>query len=1138
MAQQQQTVLRVQTNKPLSTYNIPEGQLNVATGTTMYITGSGTTTNPYSGLTISGSTFYGYDAYFDVVNNGGIISFQLIGMPYDPLYLYDPASIYLIRNGVEYLIRRTTSRNQTVFGEVNVLQGDIIHINNHYDESGIVFLYLTPNTSTSTVYETENLDLYTDIPIKINKSFAELQDIGKRNSDFSIGLSLPGSKKNNAFFESYFNVDVDTLYFNPLLRVPSSVLINDEVYFDGYLRLNKVSIINSKAEYDVTLFSNIGDLFGKIGNNLLKDLPYGNPIFGFNHIFNLGYIYNSWDDVGFNYDGNPNPYMYPITHNGYNYSGDTVNLSGATTLQQTRLYTTSSPLGSFPNEAAMYAAGVVPYRSNVTGTGLYDNQLKPALNVWSLIQLMFQTYGYTIKSDFMNTPWMKGLYMYGYFNSDTTKFSYKTPGTQTTLGLTDVEILIVEEYPVDTTEYCDGDPQIKTTRTYNIYVVKKGTNIPVYCTDTINVSLKFKLFKCDGPTGTDYSVPVNIPANSTGATYNWISNGYYPIQPGVSSGCGTCAFEYQQNFVGLTTSNVGISTLPFLSAPLPPNTTVFVEDEMYVDFNLIVNEQLKQIDFLSSIAKKFNLVFVPDPEVQNQIIIEPYQYYVGTGSIYDWTDKLSYDKGFSVQPALNFVESEIILTDLEDGDDGNKQFKDRNNRIYGQNFVFNQTDFKSQTKKIETIFSAQVTRKWDNNVSIPLGINYASSNSPEGSGSTEKVKWTYKGVKTKPKLFYYLGNKNAFIDALGEAYNSLYFYNTYSFKISSSDGVYFGSAVDAPVISNTMPLGNPDSNKINNDSICILFNSEEPTDVGVETFDGVNAYTDKDMYNLFYENRINNLYNPNTRFLSGYFWLKQSDIKNLKPKDIIKIKEQYFSWNKINGFNMTNPELTQVELVQIDNNPSVYPTRYFQYNYCADPATVYKIKTDFTNPQMNLTHFFISNWYDYNVGLLGGNVSEFTSSFRSDYDKFLPYTIYEITEDQYDNTGIIYTSDPNIYWDDAGIIEYSLKTYWVTTGQTGINLWQDCAGFNDTADEFSINVISPSGGTPTSIYHSGITLNITDTGWIKYNSSEYPGGTYQYMGSLGNIDLGGCVDCTSINYGFPFSDLAAFTIVDCGSACP
>lgn len=1128
MAQQQQTVLRVQTNKEISAYSLPVGTITVASGTTMTMSGSGTTLNPY---TSSGSTS-NHEAYFNINNNGGTVYYMISGQTNDDVYVWEPSFIDLIRNGVSYEARRTNILNAVIFGQIEVLPGDQIYVAIPHPgptPTRINYLYFVPNSETGVVYENDNLDLYTDIPIKINKSFAELQDISKRNSDYSIGLQLPGSKKNNAFFESYFNVDVDTLYFNPLLRVPSTVLINDEVYFDGYLKLNKVSVLNSKVEYDVTLFSTIGDLFGKIGNNLLKDLPFNDPTMLFNHTFDIGAIYASWDDLGFNYEGNPKTYMYPITHNGYNYSGDTVLLSGATYASitgQTRLYTTTSPISGFTNEASMYAAGVQPYRSNSPTTGLYDNQLKPALNIWSIIQLMFKSYGYTIKSDFFNTPWMKGLYMYGYFNSDTTKFSYTT---NPSLFSGNTQAVTLTETFIDTTStVCP--PQIDTTRTYTIRVVNSTTGVAENATQPYTVCLDYAWFPCSG--GTEpYAVNLIIPAGSTGTTYSWISNRFVPCPSG-------CALEYRQNY-GLNASNSNITQYQVTNSP----QIVGIKDGSFVDFNLIINDQLKQIDILSSIAKKFNLVFVPDPEVQNQIIIEPYQFYVGTGQIYDWTDKISYDKGWSVQPALNFVESEIILTDQDDGDDGNKQFKERNNRIYGQNFVFNQTDFKSTTKKIETIFSPQVMRRWDattgNTVTIPLGINYVSSNSPENSGGSEKVKWSYKGVKTKPKLFYYLGNRDAF-NILGRSFiNTIY--NTYRFKIVSSDGENFGDAFDTPVISNTMPLGNPDDNKINNDSICILFNSELPTDVGVQTFDGINSYTDKDMYNLFYENRINNLYNPNTRFLSGYFWLKQSDIKNLNPKDIIKIKEQYFTWNKISGFNMTNPELTQVELIQIDNNPSTYPTRYFQYYYCADSATKYNIKTDFTNPQMNLTHFYISNWYDFSVGILGGNVSGVTSSLRGYFPtdlSYLPFYMYEITENQYNTTGTLYTNDPNIDWDSYGDSGIKLTNYWLNTGftRTGVNLYTSCSDFASIASANNIRVGSPSGATPTSIYHSGITLNVTDTGWIKYDTAI--GTIYKQITSLGSYDIPDCANCSTVREGIPFADLAAFTITDCGSACP
>lgn len=73
--------------------------------------------------------------------------------------------------------------------------------------------------------------------------------------------------------------------------------------------------------------------------------------------------------------------------------------------------------------------------------------------------------------------------------------------------------------------------------------------------------------------------------------------------------------------------------------------------------------------------------------------------------------------------------------------------------------------------------------------------------------------------------------------------------------------------------------------------------------------------------------------------------------------------------------------------------------------------------------------------------------------------------------------------------------------------------------------------------TPTpNIFFSGATLNITDTGWIKYNS---PGGeVYFYRGTLGLYTLPACADCLSFRPGIPYADLASFSIISCGTACP
>ena len=74
--------------------------------------------------------------------------------------------------------------------------------------------------------------------------------------------------------------------------------------------------------------------------------------------------------------------------------------------------------------------------------------------------------------------------------------------------------------------------------------------------------------------------------------------------------------------------------------------------------------------------------------------------------------------------------------------------------------------------------------------------------------------------------------------------------------------------------------------------------------------------------------------------------------------------------------------------------------------------------------------------------------------------------------------------------------------------------------------------------TPTAtpnVFTSGVTINVTDTGYIKYDTPS--GTTYTYISSLGTQDISGCINCATVREGIPFADLATFTLVDCGVSC-
>ena len=991
---QEQTILRAELNGLSTTISgITDLQIqSLGTGTTLSYSGTGTNNDHYVGTMFRTTSGASINVNFTNLGSNGTLYYSFL------LPAYTGTSTNFFEN---YYFQCEYNDN-TIFTEyaISGITNQSIKLNKNDSITFIIkTLYSALNTTFNVFFipndELEDelvtyevLDLYSTIPIQINKSFAELQDIGKRNSDYSVGLLLPGSKKNNRFFENYYNVDSVTLFFDVTKRVPIKVLVDGESYLTGYLRLNKVSLINSKIEYDVTLFSNVADLYGKIGNNLLQDLNFNEPNYHFNHFFGLYNVIAGWQQNLLLEQNDVPLYFYPALHNGYLYSGDTVNPSGGTVASQSRFYT-STKVGTFTDYAAFVASGGTEYYINSPKKPVLDNQLKPALSVWGLIQLMFKSYGYTIKSDFFNTPWFKTIYMYGYFSSDTTKFGYQVQSIQT-FPLQGVDIVF----------YSSGG---------NDYAVvcKLGTGIPSFCESNINVVFQYD----EGEPFGIVDYPLTIIAGTTGATSNYGGTFYGGYSSQVPNGASLAYF------------------------PVAAGTFVNYVDGDYVNFNLTIDPKIKQIDLLSSIAKKFNLILVPNPENPYEIMIEPYDYYIGSGDIYDWTDKLSYDKGFTVQPALNYIESELLLTDLDDGDDGNKQFKDQNNRLYGENYIYNETDFKSQQKKIDTIFSPEIIRKWDNRIGMPLGINYAASS--DLNTTTNRVNYKYKGVKTKPKIMFNLGNFSPFLDQVGESYNFGSFafrVNTMFFRVQQSDGTnplgetFALTNSSNPIISHTMPIGNPDSNKINNDSLCVLFNCEQPVDtigVGISSY---NAYTENDIYKNFYLNRISNLYNKITRFFNGYFYLKLSDIKNLKVNDLIKINDQYFTWNKIEQYNLTNRELTKVELIQYNSAYSTYPNRFFKYQYCGD-GQVYKFRT-YLNPSDNpevgndlslyYTYYYWSVFYDYMVGVLGGSVSGFTTSFPNYSGDTtgiavgrLAATMNEITEDEYDSIVLTFKEDEN-----------------------------------------------------------------------------------------------------------------------------
>ena len=95
----------------------------------------------------------------------------------------------------------------------------------------------------------QQLDTFKDEDIKLSNNVTGLFDIGVLPADFTRQLTLPGTKKNNAFFEHVYDISIDSPFlFNTNIKVPAYFDFDSIYLSNGYIQLNKVNVIENKYD--------------------------------------------------------------------------------------------------------------------------------------------------------------------------------------------------------------------------------------------------------------------------------------------------------------------------------------------------------------------------------------------------------------------------------------------------------------------------------------------------------------------------------------------------------------------------------------------------------------------------------------------------------------------------------------------------------------------------------------------------------------------------------------------------------------------------------------------------------------------------------------------------------------------------
>ena len=1002
--------------------------------------------------------------------------------------------------------------------------------------------------------EPKFLDLYNDEPVLLSLSFAEVQDITKKNSTFSKGFSVPGSQRNNEIFNFFYDLNSVPITFDPNNKFDAQLLWDGYEILQGHIRLNGVSISNDEIIYQITFYNQVGDLAANIGDKYLRNLNLS----GLSHPYSESVILESVVDPSLtnltgttNYSYQNGKTFWGLYNIGYDYlSGTTINNQVSPLIQFTPVQTGSTQNTYNP----------VSGNFDFSGTPVRDFYYKPTLQVKTLYEKICEEAGYEIQSDFFNTDYFKRFYIPLKFFDETVYPKQAIPACFKYGGqdfdLTNVGNDVYTIPNSGTTCNTLGFPLTNTGFTVNsdyvgIYKFRFTWSMIGQC--------NFSNF--DIPT-----VFLSIDDGSNRTLFystNWCNDQtqIVSIEQAFSfTGTSTISFVLQGQF-----AQISGFTAEIINAPrfIPTGSTINYAEEF-------PDNDYTQIDFITSINKYFNLVIVPNPDKPRSLIVEPIIDYIGKGRTLDWTTKVDFKQLQSLYPTTSLINGTLDYEFKLDQDYANQDFNTRANRIFGTDKFKLNLQYKDEVTKFTYVFSSPIDITIQN-AYVPL-ITIESMSKLKTVDRDGQSLQTFVPFKILPKLIFRgltLPNDNwGFVGGTGTTSGSSTCTSGVTFTLSSTFSpvsIYyddcFGSqkTMSATVGSNTVPeCCDPNSVRVpliyfplptitltntgttcgtvvqepvyqtywmndneldrftnlnrfttypfnyNNFSHYINFRGEDKTNITPQEF----SFVAEDLYDIYYRPYVDDLINEENKIFSCKIYLYPQEIQQLRWNEKILINNTYFRINRISNFNMTEPTICDVELVKLTREYPGHRVLYYDLIPC----------------ETGNTELHTSSDYMYNLYAYVGN-------FVKVYDDSLSYLgCYNVSIGDY-NSGYTYQH----YFIESGFTLNNVGVYpdCSCTGRTPFNLVQEEPG--DTR-VFWYRGIECNGTTPYIFTSNTPSLELSGGTNTLYNPIIFDevcvSGTTTYFTQLTDWQqvqtFSSCTECTCV-YCYSYSMTANTT---------
>ena len=544
------------------------------------------------------------------------------------------------------------------------------------------------------------LDIYKDEDIIVSDNITGIFDIGTLPSDFSRTILVPGTKKNNAFFENVYDISVVNPYlFSTNQKVPAYLDFDGIYLVSGYIQLNKVNIKEDVGieSYEVSLYGTVSSFARDVNRFYLSDLS---SLTKYNHTSSIANISASWHGNLFGGD-----IVYPLADYG---------------------------------KGLKFTSGEDYNGMDDPDGALHVQDFKPAIRVKAVWDSIFETFGYTYSSSFWQQDWLNDVYMvcnYALKYPEYTGVTLEDYGTIKISAVSGSGTVNVNLGTAGTTTQLpwaniQSDPQgfIGSNVSYNLPVTSSlrcilNLNLKVSGSKIGAPSFNFKFW----PTGSSPSAGSTTPLVDINSYFNqWFDSAYASDDKGVNENF-KVATEFNTSVVnpgtyyfGLEWNNQKANPYDAISVYLDPTG----KPESYLQVTEVGNaadgrimdipsnmpygtQGIRLIDFIKGIQKKFNLVIYPDKTKNNQMIVETFNNWYNKGKVKDFNRFINLNKNVEVIPANNFAVNKVTFTDKLDTDYVSVQFNRASNRIYGASYYNDTQNFYSQGElKVETTFAS------------------------------------------------------------------------------------------------------------------------------------------------------------------------------------------------------------------------------------------------------------------------------------------------------------------------------------------------------------------------------------------------------------------------------------------------